>query len=421
MSERSGRHPQRKKPQRKSVSAGNHASTRSQERPRNRTRKGLSLPMRLLIIVITVGLLGTAAFFLSRYLDGAWNAKQAINAAISDVEQSDENITALNNLVTSTVDDLISADTTSLAKDLQESAQNLNDAEQHLAEAEKLDEFMDDNQRSICEALHASINARRKMISAGETIVAVDTRVGEARSLLDQAIEKALAADEKSREATQAANEYALYLTGNSEVTTTDATVAVNLDNEAITLLDEASAALDSAKEAFGEADYSLYETYLEKRKEAAQLMLDADNAIVSGDFASTSEKTDSYNEADSAATEAAAALPSSTAEIFSEPYAQLTAESRATYTEAYANAAEADALIRHYEGVSVQVSTEASTEVSTTNEAETAATADAISDNVAATSSETTTKRDIIIEDSGTEGEVAASTTNADSVVTVQ
>lgn len=425
MSDRSGkRSPEKRFRQNRTAQAG-HARARSQGRPKEHKRSGLTLPMRLGIIVLTVGLLGTGAFFITRYFNGSWNVKQAINASISAIEESDEGIVALNELVSSTVDEVTGIDTSNLSENMQVSEEKLNQAEDYLAQASELDEFMDDNQRAICEALRSSIDARRSMISAGEEIVSVDTKVGQARSLLDQTIEKALAADEKSREATQAANEYALYLTGNTETSVTDANVAVNLDNEAIALLGESEGLLASAKEAFGDADYTLYETYLVKRKEAAQLMLDADNAVVSGDFAATSEKTNSYNNADAAAAEAAAALPASTADIFSELYTSITASSRAAYTEAAQKAAEADALIRHYQGVSVSVSEEASTTDDATNleavttdvDNEKASSDTATTEDVNATLTATTATSD----DVGGDSNASTSTTNADSVVTVQ
>lgn len=381
-----------------------HAAKTSARRPAGgdgRALMGISVFIRIFLVAAVIVLIGVAVIFISRYFDGSWRAKTALNDAISAVSSADEVIVPLNNEVTSTVDEITTLNNDSLTSDIQSATEYLGQAETKLAETNELDEFLDDNQRSMASALKDSIAARRTMISSGQEILAVDVRVGEARNYLEQAINKAVEADTKSREATQAANEYAKYLTGDTSVSVTDAQAVANLDNEAITLFNEAKTILESAKASFEEADYSLYEAYLDKRLEAAQLMLEADNALVSGDFASTSELTDKYNEADSAASEAAGALPTTTVEIFSEKYSELTQTAREEYTKAAAQAAEADAVIRHFQGVNVAASvasTTSATEASTTAAATTqgasqateTASTEASADTLASTTSST-------------------------------
>lgn len=334
-----------------------HAAPESQVKEAKRERAPMSLLNRLLIVAVVVGLVGTAAFFLSRYLDGSWRAKEAINQAINHISEVDETIVALNETVTATVDEADATEAQNLIASLDAASESLKNADDSLAKANALDEFMDDNQRLLCDAIRNSIDARRTMFGASKTTLNVDAQVGSARAYLEQAIGSALEANEKAQAATKAANEYAQFLTGDTSVATQDASIAANLDTEAVALIDQAKTALASAKEAFADADYSAYETYFEKRGEALAIVLEADNALLSGDFSSTGEKTDAYNVADSAATEAASALPASTTEIFTAPYDTLTAGSRKIYSEAAAKAAEADALIRHYEGVNVSTS----------------------------------------------------------------
>lgn len=332
---------------------GAHASSMP---ARPKERQSVPFFLRILIIVFIVGALGTAIFFISRYLDGSWQAKDAINAAISHVEESDETIVALNDSIVLTVDEASEKNVQELQEQAVKADEVLKKADEKLARANALDEFLDDNQKSICDALRNSIDARRTMLDAGEAVLSVDATVGGARALLNQVVEKAVSANKKSQEATQAANEYAQFLTGDTSVSTQDANVALQLDNEAKALIDEAKTSLASAKEAFADADYSAYETYLNKRSEAINIMIESDTALVSGDFASVSDKTNAYNVADAAATEAANALPSSTSEIYAQPYENLTSGARKTYTSAAEKAAEADALIRHYQGVAVSM-----------------------------------------------------------------
>lgn len=326
-------------------------------------------------MTLVVGLLGAGIFFLGRHLNGAWAAKDAINAAIDHIEEADVTIVALNDAVASAVDETSAENAASLSEQTEDATQALRQADESLAKARELDEFLDDNSRSICDALRSSIDARRQMLVAGEEILSVDSTAGAAYTYLKQAVDKALEANEVSQQATAAANEYAQFLTGDTNVATQDANVALELDNQVISIMGEANNLLASAKEAFGDADYSLYETYFARRLEAAQAMQEADNALVSGDFKAASEKTQAYNDSDTAASEAAAALPASIGEIFAEPYAKLTEAQRQTYSSAATKATEADALIRHYQGVAVSTTTAATVESATSDVAATTTT----------------------------------------------
>lgn len=331
--------------------------TSGHNRPTAEDRNHMPLTARLIVVALIVGLIGAGVFFLGRHFNGAWAARDAVSAAISKVEDADDAIVELNEVVSSTVDEADTEKANELTKAANKAVELLGQADNSLARASALDEFLNENELAICDALRTSIDARRTMIGAGEAIISVDAMVGTARDELNQAVDKALEADEKSREATTKANEYAKYLTGDESVATKDATSVVELDNEVIALINEAKEHVASAKKTFSEPDYGAYETYLEKRGEAAQAMLDADTALVSGDFTSASELTAKYNEADTAATQAAATLPATTSEIFTEPYASLTDGQRTTYSEAAKKAADADILIRHYQGINVSSS----------------------------------------------------------------
>lgn len=348
------------KPHKRQASATRR--TRSSATAESREKKHLSLTARMIVVALVIGLVGTLVFFVGRHFNGAWAARDAISSTISKIEEADTAIVDLNNAVASTVDEATAENAEELVRGASDATGILTRADESLARANALDEFLNENELAICDASRDSIDARREMIGAGEAIVSVDAIVGSARGQLEQAIKKALEANTKSQEASAAANEYAQYLTGDESVATKDANNVVTLDNEVISLISEAKESLNAAKETFGDADYSAYETYLDKRAEAAQLMLDADNALVSGDFASASDLTAKYNEADTAATELAAALPASTSEIFSEPYASLTNGQRETYSKAAAKATEADKLIRHYQGINVSTSLLAAT-----------------------------------------------------------
>ena len=112
--------------------------------------------------------------------------------------------------------------------------------------------------------------------------------------------------------------------------------------------------------------------------------MLEADSAILSGDFERAGECVTKYNETDAAASELAAALPAATNDVFLDPYTRLTSAERESYLAAQQKATEADALVRKYLGVGVSVATADPAAASSTPGSVAATTAGAAGDSAA-------------------------------------
>lgn len=360
-----------------------HARRRVHVRDGAREKSGLPLAARMAIVLAVVVALGTGGFFAWRCLTGGMQAREQINLAIKAVQEADTVIVEVNDAVSSPIGDTASFTDEQLSTGSRAATEALTRASDHISRARGLNEFLDDDQRAVLSALDDSISARKSMLGAGQVIVSVDASVGKARTLLEQSLAKAASADAKAREATTAANEYAKHLAG-QESQQTDANVPVTIDNEVISLLNEANDLLGQAKSAFGDADYSAYEAYLSKKVEAAQLMLEADSAILSGDFERAGECVSKYNETDAAASELAAALPATTNDVFLDPYTRLTSAERESYLAAQQKATEADALVRKYLGVGVSVATTDPAAASSTPGSAAATTAGAAGDSAA-------------------------------------
>ena len=334
-----------------------HARRRVHVRDGAREKSGLPLAARMAIVLAVVVAFGTGGFFAWRYLTGGMQAREQINLAIKAVQEADAVIVEVNDAVSAPIGDTASFTDEQLSTGSRAATEALTRASDHISRARSLNEFLDDDQRAVLSVLDDSISARKSMLGAGQVIVSVDASVGKARNLLEQSLAKAASADAKAREATTAANEYAKHLAG-QESQQADANVPVTIDNEVISFLNEANDLLGQAKSAFGDADYSAYEACLSKKVEAAQLMLEADSAILSGDFERAGECVTKYNETDAAASQLAAALPATTNDVFLDPYTRLTSAERESYLAAQQKATEADALVRKYLGVGVSVAT---------------------------------------------------------------
>lgn len=374
--------------------SASHARRRAHVRDGAREKSGLPLTARMAIVLAVVVALGTGGFFAWRCLTGGMRAREQINLAIKAVQEADTVIVEVNDAVSSPIGDTASFTDEQLSSGSRSATEALVRASDNISRARGLNEFLDDDQRAVLSALDDSISARKSMLGAGQVIVSVDASVGKARNLLEQSLAQAASADAKAREATAAANEYAKHLAG-QESQQTDANVPVTIDNEAISLLNEANDLLGQAKSAFGDADYGVYEAYLSKKLEAMQLMLDADSAILSGDFERAGECVTKFNEEDTAASELAAALPATTNDVFLDPYTRLTSAERESYLAAQQKATEADALVRKYRGVGVSVATTdpadasptpGSAAATTTGAAEDSAVGDALADESSTT-----------------------------------
>ena len=86
--------------------------------------------------------------------------------------------------------------------------------------------------------------------------------------------------------------------------------------------------------------------------------MLDADSAVVSGDFERAGQLVSQYNAADAEAATFATTLPANLSDIFVDSYARLTSAERQKYAESAAKAADADAVVRKYQGVLARAAT---------------------------------------------------------------
>lgn len=358
-----------------------HARRRVHVRDGAREKSGLPLAARMAIVLAVVVALGTGGFFAWRFLTGGMQAREQINLAIKAVQEADTVIVEVNDAVSAPIGDTASFTDEQLSTGSRAATEALTRASDHISRARSLNEFLDDDQRAVLSALDDSISARKSMLGAGQVIVSVDASVGKARNLLEQSLAKAASADAKAREATTAANEYAKHLAG-QESQQADANVPVTIDNEVISFLNEANDLLGQAKSAFGDADYSAYEAYLSKKMEAAQLMLEADSAILSGDFEKAGECVTKYNETDAATSDLAAALPATTNDVFLDPYTRLTSAERESYLAAQQKATEADALVRKYLGVGVSAATTDPAAASSTPGSAAATTAGAAGDS---------------------------------------
>lgn len=305
-----------------------------------------------------VALLVAAAGVGGWWLYRSYQERQALNqdlAAVVDlISESDEVVIPLDEAVASEIDDAENTELATLMESYDDTVAQLDQAEEQL-QAVRSTYSLNDEDAALCDNIQTSISARRDMLSVGQELLAADTALSTARSHLETALGKMVEANDAVLRSVEAANEYSKSLAG-EESSQDDPNVPVDLDNQALTLLNEAKQEVASAKEAFPDADYTSYETYLDAKIAAVELLLDIDEAIAAKRYSAASGKVDDYNAADAAATEAAAAVPETASDLLREPYEQITSTQRDRYNAARRSAADADTAIRESMGTDMGV-----------------------------------------------------------------
>lgn len=324
-----------------------------------RDRRHVPLLAKVLVTCSLLCAVGFGAYLGWRHLTGAQMARDEISAAIGDLASSDDAILPMDQAVNAQVGDYSADELTRIRDDATEALGHLDSAEARVRTIRSLDEFLNDEDRAVVDAMEKSIAARRELVDLGTDLLDEELALIEAQGLLDDSLAKALEADEHVASSVEAAGLYALSLSG-QESEVSDPNVPVQHDNDAATALKEAQDLLAQAKERMPEADYSAYEDYYAKRASAVAKLLEADTAVAGGDYDGASSLVEEYNAFDGEAAAAAEAIPSDSTSVFEEAYVAATAQLATDYGEAFERTAAADAEVRAYQGLSVVPSSRA-------------------------------------------------------------
>lgn len=205
--------------------------------------------------------------------------------------------------------------------------------------------FISDDDRTLAQHVIDAADNRRDMLSSGAEIISKDIEAMKSVQLFGQCLEIILGADTELR-ATNALSASGGY---------SELQEAITRNNAVLTNLARASELLTQAQDAFAEVDYSTVVTYVSLKTESVQLAIQADQAILDGDLEAVNTSNAVFKEKDAAVVDAASKIPSDPFSLITGAYDASTAEARALYSSARANAATADGFIREYTGVETQ------------------------------------------------------------------
>lgn len=337
---------------------------------RNKKRNA-SIALGILAALLVIALVVIAYFFTkaSGQMSDAQLGADAISETISHVSASDDVVVELDKALQNP--EQIDQNALSTASQKFENANaQLTQAQTTLNTAKEHYSSMSDQQKNVVNALQKSIDGRKNMLAAAQPLLQNFVVQG---SLLEQATElyrQILLGDQQVRDAIDKAKEFAnsqeseankaveaaskgQKASESSSESTLTAQAIVDLDKEALKTFEGALTMLQSMKESPANINLDAVETYLNKKLEAVNLLIETDQAISDKKVENAIAKVGEYNAKDVEVVDAAGVLPKTPNDLVGLNPGN-TSQLVSQYTDARKVAAEADAVIREYQQVGV-------------------------------------------------------------------
>lgn len=355
--------------------SGAVAAYAAQESARKKKKATIAIIIIALLLAALIAVVGFFAYRAHQHMQINNQVSDGITEAIGSLSKTDEYMVKLDQLLSATInpDELNQLQTMSSQAEAQIAL--LKDAQNKVNALSDKREFFNEEQAEVIAALSSSIDGRNKMIDAGSKILSQDVLVSQARVHVNGAYANIVEADSIVREALDQAKKYAeqektkaseqlknATASNNKkkkeqadESATITAQSVVDLDQKALDALSNASLELQKAKAALPEVDLSPIEKYLEAKQKAVNILKEVDTAVAENKVKDAVAKVKEYNDADAEVKPLAEALPASPEDIYESYYQSKVADLEKLYDEARKAVAQADGVIRRYQGIKTQ------------------------------------------------------------------
>jgi len=222
------------------------------------------------------------------------------------------------------------------------SAQNSLDAAVTTATKAK-DRLSDQDSLAFAQHVLDAATYRQTLLKEGAALIEKDIAAVTSLVLLHEALNYLIEADTAMRNAAGLSN------------TISEIQQAVELNVFAREKLDQAQNKLTEAQFAFPQAGFGIVFTYINLKRESADLAIAADEALINGDIEAALALNEAFAVKDQEAVQIAAQIPGDPVNLISLAYNQITGEIRERYLHARTQAAESDVFIRDYLGINAQ------------------------------------------------------------------
>ncbi|ANE23357.1 hypothetical protein AAY81_09930 [Denitrobacterium detoxificans] len=263
--------------------------------------------------------------------------RSSVGEAIGYIQQSDEDIVAMDQLLGQEVND----GTVSQMKELLEKLPSSNSLLDRATN--KATEVLngDDNSGGVEMATRAqeSAQARKTLVQAGSELLDAAVSAEEAIDDMNEAWEALKLGHEKSVAAAELVK----------DTTEENVTASMALSKEAIDYYQQALLSISAASKLVPSANLQAYLNYANTALSAEQEAVESDEAILLQDKSTAENHNDSANTYTNAASRIAETFPSSPSQPIIDAYNQDTQQLWSDYEQARSTAAQADAYLRDY------------------------------------------------------------------------
>lgn len=307
---------------------------------RKRTAKGVFAVAGVicLIAAIAVGVYGVVNKAYEDYLNNQSYA-EILLSALTSVENADQTLAVLDGSLSNMLSEKSLADMEVASAGMRTAADYL-DRAQNLAER-ALSGMTDSSDIEAAEAALATIEARRSMMTAGQSLIDQSFAANEAIELLKASWEETLSADAEARTAISK-------VAGAQFLDSTNMNSAKAQAQVAISGFENAKAGFEAAAEVFN-VSVDAYLQYLDLRIEGLRNFEAACAAVLLEDVATASAQMAEYNDKDAQAVRVASGFPQNVASLVEEPFKKAVEPLSKDYAAAAEEASANDSVLRKY------------------------------------------------------------------------
>jgi len=278
-----------------------------------------------------------------------------LDESIAYIQEADATIVSMNDVISLDLNDETLPDYETALTRVEQANSTLDSAKEKAQLA--YDTYATEEERSLAQAAIDSAIYKKQLLEYGTTLINYDLQAWRCQTHFDTAAALISSADSDMIEA----NDYAIAGDDYSM------TLAIDCNNAALDKLVMAEEEMKLAAESFPGVDTTALSDFIAKRKESVSLAIESDQAILDDDYDTANAKTEEFNAKEAEAFELYSLFASDYRKPIRDAYDTATAEALVDYHEAWANAADRDAVLRQYTGMEVQVSPAPETATETT------------------------------------------------------
>jgi hypothetical protein len=299
-------------------------------------------PIVIAMIIAAILVTGGVIYFVAHQQVSAHDeqrraAYQLLDEAIALTGESDIVVIKLDSALKETVTSTTIPDLNALLEKASDSQRSLETAAEKATEAiQQLDEATDTD---LAQHVINAIACRLQMLEDGKVLVQLDIAAFTSLELLNESWGLLVAADGETREAIGSLNY----------------PDALALNEAALEKLNQAQTQLEAAQTAFTQVDFQAVFNLIALKREAVELVIAVDVAILEGNYEEAGRLNDEFLEKSNVAAAAARALPSVPADLINAAYDTETTQVREHYETTRSQTVGSDEFIRNYVGINAE------------------------------------------------------------------